>query len=122
MADNAEIKIVDEGLDNLTLAFQIAFCKYSKGAEGYSVGKNELVFYWTNPKVETFTKLPFKMDYKKAAQFAFDWLEQVDYPKEPNHDGSNGKGWVVYRDYCGHVNGHWSAIVAVKPNWAMYGK
>lgn len=122
MASNAELKVMGDDLENLILAFQIAFSNFSKGTEGYTVSNKEMVFYWLNPKLEDFVKLPFLMDYKKAVQFANDWLEQVNYPEEPDQDGSNKKGWIVYRDFWGHVNGSPYAIVAVKPNWSMYGK
>jgi hypothetical protein len=66
--------------------------------------------------------LPFTLDAAGAADFASRWLAEVDYGNEPDHDGDNGKGWTVYNEAWGHVDGHYSAIIAIAPTWAMYGK
>lgn len=66
--------------------------------------------------------LPFTLDAEGAADFARRWLAEADYGSQPDHDGDNGRGWRVYNEGWGHVDGHRSAIVAITPVWAMYGK
>jgi hypothetical protein len=63
-----------------------------------------------------------KEDISFLTDFVSKWLSQVDYGTEPDHDGSNGKGWTVWNDSWGRVNGEWQSFVAIKPTWAMYGK
>lgn len=50
------------------------------------------------------------------------WLENQDYGPEPDHDGSNGKGFRIYNEDWGRIGDDWSTICAIKPNWAWYGK
>lgn len=66
--------------------------------------------------------LPFKLDAEGAADFARRWLAEADYGKQPDHDGDNGRGWRLYVEGWGHVDGHRNAIIAISPAWAMYGK
>jgi hypothetical protein len=66
--------------------------------------------------------LPFVMDGQGAADFAWRWLEQAKYPKEPDHDGNNHKGWRLYNESYGHVDQDCYGVIAVAPSWAEYGK
>lgn len=51
------------------------------------------------------------------------WLTgEATYPPEPDHDGSNGRGWRVSNGDWGHAVGRWQACIEVEPRWAMYGK
>lgn len=68
------------------------------------------------------TTLPFKLDADGASDFARRWLEEADYGREPDHDGSNGKGWRIYNEGWGHVDNDHYGVIAVTPVWAMYGK
>lgn len=117
--DNFHIDITSEGDAQLREALDIAFGS-KRQAIGYQIKGGKLVFFWTEHKDAT--KLPFKMDAKRATDFAVAWLSEADYGEEPDHDGDNGKGWRVYNESWGHVNGLWQAFVAVEPVWAMYGK
>lgn len=82
-----------------------------------------IVLFWTDRKNEDgFVPFPFKMDAKGAAEFVSRWLAEADYGTPPSHDGSNEKGWRVYCEDWGHVDGDWSAFLAVSPYWALYGK
>lgn len=66
--------------------------------------------------------LPYPLTLDQTAIFIEGWLKNVDYGKEPDHDGDNGKGWRLFTEDWGHVAGHHYAIVGVNPAWAMYGK
>ncbi len=84
--------------------------------------EQRLVFFWAEPnKKEGFKPLP-NVGSATAAAIATRWLDLIDYGPEPDHEGSNGKGWRIYNEAWGHVGHEWAAIVAVTPRWAMYGK
>lgn len=85
-----------------------------------ATGTPSLILFWSEHEIAT--KLPFPLDMKKSVDFAANWLEQVAYGKQPDHDGDNGKGFRVFNEAWGHVLGHWQAFVAIQPVWAMYGK
>jgi hypothetical protein len=86
---------------------------------------HRLVFFnHYEPKQEDGDKVafPFVMDADGAADFARRWLEQVEYGKQPDHDGDNEKGWRLYNENWGHIDGDNHAVIAVTPVWATYGK
>lgn len=147
--DNFHIDVTSEGKAALATALSLAFGRY-RSTVGYAIREAEpgarhdppegfkyphlmewnrkpkprrLVFYWSDSeKREDFVPLPFKLDAAGAADFAERWLAELDYGKQPDHDGDNGKGWRCYCEGWGHVDGQWSAFVAIAPAWAMYGK
>jgi len=80
-----------------------------------------LIFGW-HESMKGGVKLPFKLDYIAAADWAERWLAEQDYGPEPDHDGSNSKGWRVYNEDWGHVDGCGYSFCAVQPDWAMHGK
>ncbi len=67
-------------------------------------------------------RLPAEMDCDLATDFAWDWLNKQLFGTQPDHDGSNHKGFIVFNESWGNVAGKWSAIVAIGPAWAMAGK
>ena len=81
-----------------------------------------LVFYWMESKAPGFTNLPFRADAAEVFTIAERWLAQSDYGPQPGHDGDNGKGFRLYNERWGHVDGRHEAFLAVSPAWAMYGK
>lgn len=135
--DNFGIDITGEGRKIFTQAMEIAFSQHPH-ALGYRIDGSRLIFLWVasrytagnnssnalDPAVVAF---PFKMDASGAAEFANRWLAEQDYGEEPDHDGSNGRGFRVFNEGWGHVKlmsgatEHY-AIVAVEPAWAVYGK
>lgn len=130
--DNFRIDITSEGDVNLERALLIAFSRSGSGAVGYAVRDavpgvphetkpRRLVLFWTTREAD-FVPLPFKLDAAAAADFARHWLAEQDYGKEPDHDGHNGRGWRIYNEAWGHVDGDYAAFVAIAPAWAMYGK
>ncbi len=66
--------------------------------------------------------LPYEMTIEQASDFAYGWVVNMKIEDEPDHDGSNGKGWRVYNESWGKVNGEWQCFVAIQAVWAMYGK
>lgn len=84
---------------------------------------DRIIFLWSDyEKKEGYVAFPFKMDAFGCADFAARWLDECAYGREPDHDGDNEKGWRVYNESWGHVEDLHSAIIAVAPAWACYGK
>jgi hypothetical protein len=125
MMDNFRIDITAEGDATFTKAMEIAFTN-SPGSkvEAYKIDPEKgLVFFWTlGLHKEGVVGLPFKLDAVGAADFARRWLAEQDYGREPDHDGSNGKGWRIYCEQWGRVASMSGSFVAVQPSWAWYGK
>lgn len=123
--DNFRIDVTCRHKENLLLAMKLAFSQHSF-AEGYRIDESKklLIFYWyiPNDKTPHVNKLPFKMKYDMATDFALSWLAEQDYGRQPDHDGDNEKGWRVYNEAWGHVENDSCAFLAITPTWAMYGK
>ena len=69
------------------------------------------------------TALPFALDAEAAVGFLWSYLQTAEYGPQPDHDGDNGKGFIVTTgDFWGHVEGSHYAFVGVYPDWQMYGK
>lgn len=107
-----------EGKEQLKKAMGLFPCRK---VVGYREDEEKgLIFYWCDSVKAT--KLPFPMTLEQTADFASGWLEHASYGSEPDHDGDNGRGWRLYTEDWGHVAGEYQAFMAVKPEWAMYGK
>ena len=116
--DNFRVDVTAEGDDRLRAV--LALFDHDTVVGYRTDARRRLVFYWSDS--EKAIALPFPMTIEQAADFAIGWLRHADYGDEPDHDGSNGKGWRIYNEAWGHVDGDWSAFVAIEPAWAMYGK
>lgn len=140
MSDNFKVQVISEGPDRLRMAMSIMFFdkyknpRYPKRATHYSIDPQAgLVFYdyqfplkepeRAQTKIPTdLIRLPFTLDAAGAADFALRWLAECEYPREPDHDGDNGKGWEVYNNQWSRVTDDWHSFVGVRPAWQMYGK
>lgn len=83
-------------------------------------GVETLILFWSDE--HDAKPLPFPLNLEQAAGFIVDWLGSVDFGTEPDHDGSNHKGWRLFTEDWGHVAGNHYTIIAAQPAWAMYGK
>lgn len=125
--DNFRIQITAHGDKTLKDAIALAFnADKTQLTTHYAVreskeGPKHLVFFWTGGGKDA-VQMAFKLDAEGAADFARRWLAEAEYGEQPDHDGDNEKGWTVYNEAWGHVDGEWQAIIAVQPTWAMYGK
>ena len=69
------------------------------------------------------SQLPFPLTCDAAIDFLWSWLQTADFGEQPDHDGSNGHGFVVTTgDFWGHVEGSHYGFIGVYPDWQMYGK
>ena len=66
--------------------------------------------------------LPAPLKGEALVGFVRSWLETVDYGKEDDTDGHCKKGWHVYNDAWGYIDGDPYAFVAIEPVWLVYGK
>lgn len=129
--DNFRFHVTSQGDDNFVTTFQLAIdlAGFSKVTHyGLDPGRG-LALFWDEPKDGRLPKsavvqpLPYQMDKGALVAFVAGWLRAADYGREPDHDGSNGKGWTIYTDDSwGLVWGSPYGIIAIKPTWALYGK
>jgi hypothetical protein len=116
--DNFSFDMTSEGDATLRKAFLLF--PSARKAVGFRIDGKRFVLYWADsPKM---SKLPYPMSPEPAVELLVGWLAQVDYGRQPDHDGDNGKGWRLFTEKWGHVDGEWQAYAAVEPVWAMYGK
>lgn len=93
-------------------------------AHGYAVDQERgwLVFM-KYPNSPGMTAFPAPLGADRCAEIAFDWLAAQPYPKEPDHDGSNKRGWLLWNDGWGSIDGFdYHSFLAVCPTWIMFGK
>ncbi len=125
MMDNFHFDMTSLGAEKLKTALGL-FDPPGRKVVGYSVGdattlgRKRLVLYWNDSLAAT--KLPFPMTLEQAAAFAVGWLEHADYGREPDHEGSNSKGFRIYCEGWCMVGSDFAAFAAIEPAWAMHGK
>lgn len=129
VGSNYEFRLTSEGKEHFKIVMGLAFenCPGKKAKTFGISDKYGLVFAWsdTNQVLENGTlieKLPFVLDLEGTTEFAWNWLKTADYGKEPDHDGDNKKGFIVYNEYFGSVGNCPYAFVGIQPEWIMYGK
>lgn len=150
--DNRTIDVVSEGEDSLALALKLIWpsapggkathyliknygfeTKYYQDTAGKVThhfdtmieddgkrGVSTLILLWHEEGAAV--PLPFPLDLTGVTQFVQNWLKVVDYGPQPDIDGSSDHGWRVFTERWGHVAGFHYAIVAIQPEWALYGK
>lgn len=123
--DNFQFDMTSEGAETLRKA--LSFFRCADAVTGYRVeetalkaGRPRLILYWS--KSARSTQVLYPMKFAQTAEYVLGWLAQADYGPQPDHDGDNGKGWRLYNEAWGHVDGEWQAFAAIEPVWAMYGK
>ena len=98
-------------------------CCGGEDAIGWSSDVDHLVFYSRQPTdVEGFVRLPCRMPARLMASLVAVWIADAKFPPEPDQDGSNVKGFRLYNEQWGFVDGCHEAFLAVAPAWCMFGK
>lgn len=127
MSDHFRIDIIDDYEDQLRRAIELAYNHNGWGptkASGYSIEDDKLILYWSSPG-EGKGYVPFAVphDAEMTANIVWAWL-QTSEPTEayPDLDGSVKKGFRVYNEKWGHVNGTSYAIVGIQAVYTEYGK
>lgn len=122
--DNFEVKVVSYGEDHLEDAICLCLNKKDK-VEAWAINPekpNQLwLLQWVGSSDKDVHPFPCKMDRKATIEFVKGWLREQDYGREPDHDGSNSKGFTVTN---GSTMNIWTMnrILTVEPSWAMHGK
>jgi hypothetical protein len=118
--DNFHLDFTSDNHEAFVAAFGLL--RQARWVKGYKHDKvnNRLVLYWAAEEPGV-TELPFPMDLTEAAEFAWGWLRHAGYGPEPDHDGSNHKGYRVYAASYG-MGESYRALVVVEPRWAEFGK
>ena len=82
-----------------------------------------LILFWSDQSInDPINRFPAVMGPAELEPIIKAWLAERQYPPEPDHDGSNHKGWRVYNEQWGKVNDEWQAFAAIEPVWLEYGK
>jgi hypothetical protein len=134
MHDNVIFNVNGEGEDLLRSTLYFAFrASNHSTAEGWKITPEKgLILYWmVDPKQDTdVTKFPVPMGSDNLMGIVKAFLESedtwktaefVEWDKDLQHDGSNGRGWRVYTEDWGHV-GSSRAFLAITPAYMWYGK
>lgn len=141
--DNNRLIVVSKSREDFDLALKLAF-RHAWGARGWWIYKPLPVAedeYNYDGRIgllgeedsgpflvleqyehQSMVKFPCNIDCETATEFAWKWLQEQEYGDEPDHDGSNSKGFVVFNESWGHVGHSHGAICAIGPAWAMHGK
>lgn len=119
LGDNPIIRVNGISLARLKYAMQLG---QGFDAYGYRIHENKIAFaqYQSAPEM---TPFPTELGADRCAEIAYDWLQKAEYPREPDHDGDNKKGWLLRTDGWGQVEGlDYHYFVSVEPTWIMFGK
>lgn len=82
-----------------------------------------MILFWSDQGVrQPINRFPAVMGPGELEPIIKAWLSERHYGSQPDHDGDNERGWRVYNEGWGHVDGEWQAFAAIEPVWLMYGK
>jgi hypothetical protein len=121
LGDNPIIRINGIGLDRLKYSMKLAT---GFPAHGYITDAEKgLMVLFKYPSAPNMMPFPAPLDAARSAELMWDWLKAADYPSEPDHDGDNKKGWIIWNDGWDQVDGYgYQSFIAIKPTWIMFGK
>lgn len=135
LAGDVPFDVSGQSLDRLKVILALVETEYS----GFLVNEkdNRVVLFKhlmdseKDPRIHRFMS---KQRFDVVADQVYTWLKTVEYPREPDTDGSVHKGYRVYVDTrYGHMyldlpeegkygSSNWAAVCAVEPHWHIYGK
>lgn len=122
MADNYRFDVAGAPL---AVALGLAFHAQTK-VVGWRVQERpeeppRLILYSFDDKAMTPVPAPLTGD--AVVKFVQQWLDATDWdPKHPWGDVTTKKGARVYNEAWGHIDGAWTAFVAIEPYQLWYGK
>lgn len=131
LVDVLDISTDDRG--SLVLAIKI-LQKWDKSVSHYRTGqdidgKPYLILMWSDDKKST--PLMAKMEEAEAiADQIYAWLKTQEYGHQPDHDGSNNKGWRITNkgpkikegQYYPEYDSSFYDVLCVRPHWIEYHK
>lgn len=120
-SDTFKVEVYSDADEHFSLAFALAFYEVQKFRDPvvthYSIDANGLTFFWQGGGEGRVMLLPYKMSVDAAREFARSYLKVAEYGPQPEHDGSNRKGWSVST-----AGQPYYAVLRVKPEWMIYSK
>lgn len=120
--DNFEFTMTGYGSVPLKAALACVGYAHSK-ISGYSAGfdgdQPYIWFSWTEVARPLTNSLPVDLHPVDLLGIIEIWLQDQKYPREPDHDGSNSKGWRIT---TAGKDGEWHRAFKVTPEWAWHGK
>lgn len=117
------LNVNGEGLSRLKQAMKLldTWETNKLTVSGFTVEDNRIILF--QYEHDSMTPFPTPMSLDFAATIAYEWVVNANYPKEPDHDGDNKKGWRLYKESWGHIDNYgWQSMCAVEPMWIEYGK
>jgi hypothetical protein len=119
LGDNPVIRVNGTSLERLKYAMHLG---HGFEAQGFLI-KDEKLAFARYPSAPEMTPFPTELGPDRCADMAWDWLQKSEYPRQPDHDGDNKKGWLLRTDGWGEVDGFgYQYFIAVEPMWIMFGK
>lgn len=128
--DNPVINVNGSSKERLAVAMSLAL---KDKAVGWAIDTKprRMVFFRADPNKDgpvsnpRFNPFPTPINTARMADTAWEWLESLpqDAWDEPGGDIWLKRGWRVYTDMWGHIEGyHWQAFLAVEPYSLWVGK
>ena len=127
------VDVTSTGYDHLLSVMQVAFSDivgakygktYPKATHVLIEGSHRLTFFQaigelrrqpiSDGRFDQVIVLPEPIGAKQGADMVWDWLAHAEYGRD-EHDGEAYKGWRVFNQQFGIVDGHWDAFIAVRP-------
>lgn len=121
--DNPCVKVRGESQEDFLLAMRLAAGESQ--ASHYKIAGNKMIVYWSAPEsTEGASSLPYPMRGKPLADFVWNWFStEANWPPEPDHDGSNSRGWYLDTgNEWGHVGSSFYSLFSLETSWLMHGK
>ncbi len=121
--DNFQIDVTSYGREHFELALRLAAREGTFDVRYYGLvdGSKLILFMYDPPPCVSLEirQLPTKMKLADVIEFAWSWLhsKECDYGKPPYKGGEALKGFRVYTDERGFVDGMWQAFAAIEPKW-----
>lgn len=128
--DNRIFNVNGTGLLKLTKTLELAF-GIDKSIVGYRVNEKGIILYSydTSSKQKPMVRFLTPHTIEQAAKVAWDWLLSGEAKKiscegwdaNADHDGSNERGFRVYTEDWGMVDGDHDTYIII-PAYCWYGK
>lgn len=115
MPDNTMFAVNGQTLERLRATLELAL---EGPIAGYSNDNSVVTLYRHVPaSAKGVMELPVPVPVAHFVAIVQAWLATATYPKQPDHDGDNKKGWLVQIE-----DQDWTQVVTIRPTWMMYGK
>lgn len=132
--DNRIFNINGDGDDLLRSTLYFAFTQAGFAtAKGWRISpeKGLILFWYVDEKDKGVTRFPSPVCSDTVMHLVKDYLNNKDTWKntkfegfeiDASHDGHNTRGWRVYCEEWGHIEGVHYAFLAIKPMYLWHGK